>query len=167
MKELKEIPPVMIKRALWARDEIINHPENVHIDYDELLAWVYNTDDNIWYSIDGNYSQQSPEEKMEKRNKWKKVVNEYEIKYDEMYYKKYSELKYWNKIRLDILKRDNYTCQLCGKIGDSRLHIHHIEKKNQNGPDTEDNLITVCPSCHPKADHNLYNPDWYFIEREK
>jgi hypothetical protein len=164
MKELTSLPPVMINRALWARNEIINNPENVHVDYDELVAWVYNQEDNVWYSIDGNYSSYSPEDKMEKRKLYKDKNKEYETKYDELYYKKYCELKYWNKIRQEVLSRDNNTCQICGKTATNRLHIHHILKRNQDGTDTLDNLITVCSACHPKADRNLYNPKWYYLD---
>jgi hypothetical protein len=54
-----------------------------------------------------------------------------------------------------IRERDNYECQLCftpqDKL-DRRLDIHHIDydKKNCN----EDNLISLCVSCHAKTTNN-------------
>jgi len=50
-----------------------------------------------------------------------------------------------------ILSRDNYTCQYCkGKSKDSRLHVHHIVFRSNGGSDNEDNLITLCETCHKK-----------------
>lgn len=48
-----------------------------------------------------------------------------------------------------VLTRDAYCCQHCqGKKKDSRLEVHHIVFRSQNGSDDEDNLITLCKTCH-------------------
>lgn len=53
-----------------------------------------------------------------------------------------------------VLNRDNYTCQYCkGKRKDSKLEVHHIVFRSQNGSDEEDNLVTLCHTCH-KALHS-------------
>ena len=160
MINLDKLPPVMKQRAEWARTEIINNPEKVQIDFDELLAWIFNEEDQLWYSIDGNYSHKSPADKMLKREEYEKKMKESVEKWQKEWDKKYYEQQYWSKIRQNILERDNYTCQLCGLTGDTKLHIHHIEKRNKDGSDFEDNLITVCPKCHSNADRSLYNPKW-------
>lgn len=50
-----------------------------------------------------------------------------------------------------VLHRDNHTCQHCkGKSKDSRLHVHHIVFRSKNGSDDEQNLITLCKTCHGK-----------------
>jgi len=50
-----------------------------------------------------------------------------------------------------VLDRDNYTCQHCkGKSKDKVLHVHHIIFRSQGGTDHEDNLITLCKTCHDK-----------------
>lgn len=49
-----------------------------------------------------------------------------------------------------ILHRDNYTCQVCGKKH-TRLEVHHIIYKSQDGTDDETNLITLCEDCHSKV----------------
>ena len=55
-------------------------------------------------------------------------------------------------VRQYVLKRDNYTCQCCGKQGDGvKLHVHHLETR-QTGGNAPNNLITLCEDCH-KAIH--------------
>ena len=49
--------------------------------------------------------------------------------------------------RSAILRRDNYTCQCCGKKN-CRLEVHHIKFKSDGGTDDEENLITLCEDCH-------------------
>lgn len=48
-----------------------------------------------------------------------------------------------------ILNRDSYTCKICG-AKNTRLEVHHIKYRSQGGTDDEDNLITLCESCHKK-----------------
>lgn len=51
-----------------------------------------------------------------------------------------------------VLKRDEYTCQCCGKHGDGiKLHVHHKESRKTGG-NAPNNLITLCEDCH-KAVH--------------
>lgn len=53
-----------------------------------------------------------------------------------------------------VLNRDGYTCQCCnGKHKDHKLEVHHIIYRSQCGSDEEDNLITLCHTCH-KALHS-------------
>ena len=61
-KTIKNLPKPMFERALWARNEFINNPKNSEID-EESLIWCFNEEDNLWYSILGNYSSLSPENK--------------------------------------------------------------------------------------------------------
>lgn len=55
----------------------------------------------------------------------------------------------WQKKRLEILSRDNWTCKCCGD-SESTLHIHHLSYKDFNNPWNIDSsfLITTCDSCH-------------------
>jgi hypothetical protein len=46
-----------------------------------------------------------------------------------------------------IRKRDNYTCQICGK--EPAICVHHIDYDKENC--NLDNLITLCSSCHMKT----------------
>lgn len=48
-----------------------------------------------------------------------------------------------------VLNRDDYTCQYCkGRRKDSKLEIHHIMFRSQGGSDNQENLITLCHTCH-------------------
>lgn len=64
---------------------------------------------------------------------------------------KYSEkLKHpkWQKKRLEILNRDNFTCCLCGD-NETELHIHHLKYIGNNPCDTPNNYLeTLCKHCH-------------------
>lgn len=48
-----------------------------------------------------------------------------------------------------VMNRDSYTCQICG-AKNTRLEVHHIVYRSKGGTDDEDNLITLCESCHKK-----------------
>ena len=48
-----------------------------------------------------------------------------------------------------VLDRDNHTCQYCkGKSKDSKLEVHHIVFRRNNGSDEPENLICLCKTCH-------------------
>jgi hypothetical protein len=55
----------------------------------------------------------------------------------------------WQKLRLEILNRDNFTCQECLDKA-TTLHVHH--KTYTKGKDPWEyenyNLITLCEVCH-------------------
>lgn len=73
----------------------------------------------------------------------------------------------WQKRRLEIMQRDNFTCQHCGNgLNDGiSLNVHHIRYRRNLMPweydDTD--LTTLCEKCHKeehsaktKANRNLY-----------
>ena len=60
--------------------------------------------------------------------------------------------KGWQAIRLEVLKRDRYTCQNCGLISNNKLHVHHIIPRHLKGLNILDNLKTVCKNCHNKLE---------------
>lgn len=64
----------------------------------------------------------------------------------------------FDNVRNAVFARDNYTCQCCGKSALTHkgliLHVHHVHKyKSEGGPDTMDNLATICHECHTPANH--------------
>ena len=48
-----------------------------------------------------------------------------------------------------VLERDRWRCQRCGSQWN--LQVHHLELRSQSGDDVEENLITLCNSCHRRA----------------
>ncbi|TSA53237.1 MAG: HNH endonuclease [Actinobacteria bacterium] len=52
----------------------------------------------------------------------------------------------WREIADKIRRRDNFTCQRCRAIGRIMI-VHHIEEWNGSN-DQDDNLTTLCRSCH-------------------
>jgi 5-methylcytosine-specific restriction endonuclease McrA len=55
----------------------------------------------------------------------------------------------YESLRQQILRRDGWRCQLCGTM--SNLEVHHRQFRSHSGQDSEENLITLCASCHGKA----------------
>ena len=48
-----------------------------------------------------------------------------------------------------VLDRDKHTCQNCkGKTKDKKLEVHHIIFRKNGGSDEQENLITLCKTCH-------------------
>lgn len=55
----------------------------------------------------------------------------------------------------EILRRDNFTCQYCGKHN-TTLTIDHVTPRHLGGEHTWENLVTACPSCnHHKGGRTL------------
>ena len=52
----------------------------------------------------------------------------------------------WQILRLEILRRDNYTCQYCGFRAEKWQIVHHIDWNPNNNKET--NLETVCQMCN-------------------
>ena len=48
--------------------------------------------------------------------------------------------------------RDKNTCQQCGSK--EHIQVHHIQHKEDDGPDRPDNLICLCQKCHYDYHHN-------------
>ncbi len=53
------------------------------------------------------------------------------------------------RLRQQILCRDNWRCQSCGAL--SNLEVHHREFRSHSGRDSEENLITLCTACHARV----------------
>ena len=73
--------------------------------------------------------------------------------------------KRYRVFRKDILKRDNYTCQICGGKGKA---IHH-KKKAKLYPElffSFYNVITICQSCHSRI-HRIMTVKMYKNKIEK
>jgi len=88
---------------------------------------------------------------------WKFCSKKCRKKYERQQYiesKKNGDMSNWThycRLRFEILKRDNFTCQYCGKNpneDDIKLHIDHIIPKSKGGKDIAENLIVSCEECN-------------------
>lgn len=71
---------------------------------------------------------------------WKGGVANWQYSYD------------WKSVCKNVKDRDKWTCQSCGetrKHWGNFLHVHHIDGDKFNN--SQDNLISLCASCHHKA----------------
>ena len=63
--------------------------------------------------------------------------------------------------RDSVLERDKYKCRVCEKT--EQLHCHHIKPRRTfddvSESNTENNLITLCNSCHGKFEGKWQNTD--------
>ncbi len=62
----------------------------------------------------------------------------------------------WNRIRKEVYKRDNWTCQICRKHCHKDIQCHHIIPYRISLNDNQENLITLCKSCHIKEELKYY-----------
>ena len=69
----------------------------------------------------------------------------------------------YESLRQQILRRDGWRCQSCGTM--SNLEVHHKQFRSHSGHDSEENLITLCSTCHASV-HQPPNP-WEYSAREK
>jgi 5-methylcytosine-specific restriction endonuclease McrA len=53
----------------------------------------------------------------------------------------------WQRIRQQVLERDNNQCQIC-QLNANKLDIHHIIPLRKNGLNSLYNLVAVCRKCH-------------------
>jgi hypothetical protein len=59
----------------------------------------------------------------------------------------------WQKLRLEIMERDGWTCKSCGATGDGvTLNVHHAYYESGRAPweYPTDTLVTWCEDCHGK-----------------
>lgn len=54
----------------------------------------------------------------------------------------------WQRVRVQVLERDGYACQACGRHG--HMEIDHIVPFHHGGTDAMENLQALCRDCHFK-----------------
>ena len=73
------------------------------------------------------------------------------------------------RIRFEIFKRDEFTCQYCGAVPPKTiLHVDHINPVFSGGTNDIDNLVTSCMECNlGKGARNLKNIPQSLAEKAK
>ena len=61
----------------------------------------------------------------------------------------------YDTLRQQVLRRDGWRCQLCGAM--ANLEVHHRRFRSRAGDDSEENLITLCVSCHEEMHSQRLN----------
>lgn len=72
----------------------------------------------------------------------------------------YSELlksPKWQRKRLEIFDRDDFTCRFCGST-DNQLHVHHLIYLKDKEPweYNDEYLLTLCDICHQDEEKLKY-----------
>ena len=63
----------------------------------------------------------------------------------------------------EVLRRDNYTCQYCGKRS-IHLTVDHVVPRRLGGRQTWTNLVAACPPCnHRKGGRTLEQAGMYLM----
>ena len=71
------------------------------------------------------------------------------------------------KIRFEVLKRDKFTCQYCGKSApEVILEVDHIKPVSKGGSDNIMNLITSCKDCN-RGKSNIELSDDSIIKKQQ
>jgi len=69
--------------------------------------------------------------------------------------------------RREIFRRDNYTCQFCGKKS-LDLTIDHVFPRHKGGKFSWDNVVTACPACnHRKGGKTLEESGLHLLRQPK
>jgi predicted HNH restriction endonuclease len=87
------------------------------------------------------------------------IQNSYPLKENKLFGVKHKKIESEVNIKVDILKRDNYSCMVCdfnflrfyGHIGTNIGEIHLIQQVsiiNKNKVHKLSDFITICPNCH-------------------
>lgn len=69
----------------------------------------------------------------------------------------------WQKKRLEILERDNYTCRFCGDTT-SILSVHHFRYEGEPWDVDNIDLISVCNKCHQEEHFEINYYKKLFLE---
>jgi 5-methylcytosine-specific restriction endonuclease McrA len=92
-------------------------------------------------------------EKFTKHQSVKPIIIKKEFKARYTDYKTFLSSKYWQKVKLLVLKRDGNKCTKCNSKTD--LLPHHLTYKNHfNELNHLEDLITLCSHCH-KSEHHI------------
>ena len=72
----------------------------------------------------------------------------------------------WAEIKRRVKKRDNFSCQECGKSYSKKfkkyLHVHHVVPISKGGTNKLYNLITLCVHCHRKKHPHMKKKEKIF-----
>ena len=62
-------------------------------------------------------------------------------------YREYLQSDRWKKLRLEVIKRDNFKCQDCNENVEN---VHHLDYQYLNTDKEKEFCISLCGKCHKK-----------------
>ncbi len=65
----------------------------------------------------------------------------------------------------EVLRRDNYTCQYCGRKM-RHLTIDHVIPRHRGGPHTWQNLVAACTTCNRRKGGDLAQDAGMLLRRQ-
>ena len=80
------------------------------------------------------------------------------------YYEKLKDPR-WQKMRLEVMQRDEFTCQGC-LDATSTLNVHHLIYSDRGDPwdVATSSLITLCESCHEYETDRRRASEWELVK---
>ena len=60
-----------------------------------------------------------------------------------------------------VVERAGGYCEVCGKVAQPSMALHHRKLKSRGGKDSVSNLIWVHHSCHNLGTHSIHNNPEY------
>jgi 5-methylcytosine-specific restriction endonuclease McrA len=66
----------------------------------------------------------------------------------------------------NILKRDGYTCQYCGRNSGERMTIDHVIPKSQGGRTVWENVVSACRACNLKKGNKGLTEAGMYLRRK-
>lgn len=83
-------------------------------------------------------------------------------------YSKQLQSPKWQRKRLQVLERDNFTCLSCGDTGE-QLQIHHINYVYGKLPEDYElgEMITLCRDCHESVTVKIKQCNWVIRQMGK
>jgi 5-methylcytosine-specific restriction endonuclease McrA len=68
----------------------------------------------------------------------------------------------------NILLRDDYTCQYCGRKGERTMTVDHVIPRSKGGPSTWENLVCACIRCNNrKNDRTPEDANMHLIRKPR
>lgn len=128
----------------------------------------------VYYSSEGNECPACGDTPKSSLKYEKDVDKSAENKREQSYSKDYDAFDYerygenWQKVRAEVLERDDYKCQKCGLSNEEHkkrsdlwppwggLHVHHlvpfVEFDSKEEANKMKNLVSLCASCHASSE---------------
>ena len=73
--------------------------------------------------------------------------------------KRTKALEIAKEVKIKVYQRDNQNCILCGRYVNVENACCHFIARSQGGLGIEQNILTLCSSCHTKFDNSEHRQE--------